>query len=1070
MKLRNLLVVSLAITCLLGYTIPAQAATTNPPNTPPHPAVPSTLATPDPLKPTKPGPVGPLEVSSAVYSDESQPVRDLVGLAPATFDNGGDSNEQLLPIMGKPGEHDGALQTSAGPLVGTTSGLNFAGIGLGDYGSVIYAPSDDNGAVGATQYVQWVNASFAVFNKTTGAIVSGFPKLGNSIWVGFGGGCENNNDGDPIVQYDKIHDRWVLTQFSVSSTPYLECVAVSTTSDATGSYYRYAFSYGNTQFNDYPKLGIWPDGYYISYNIFTSSFNGAKVCAFDSAKMLVGDVSATQQCFQLSSSYGGLLPSDLDGKTLPPSGSPNYFMNFSSTALKLWKFHVDWVNTANTTFIGPSNIPVPSFSAACGGGGTCIPQSGVTQQLDSLADRLMFRLAYRNFGDHEALVVNHSVTAGSSVGLRWYEIRSPNSSPSIYQSGTFAPDSNYRWMGSIAMDKVGDIALGYSVSSSTMNPSIRYTGRVPSDPLGTMEAETTIMTGGGSQTGSNLSRWGDYTAMTVDPVDDCTFWYTNQYLKANGSWNWSTRIASFKFPGCNDTTPPTVTSIARASTNPSAAASVDFTVTFSESVTGVNAADFSITQSGLTGTAITNVSGSGSVYTVTVSPGTGSGTLRLDLIDNDSIQDLAGNPLGGTGINNGNFSTGEVYTIYVPNADVTIGGVDQGAFSFPRDTFLTENAASLVNGPVQVTTSDGSPFISSQRTTSGESYNEVMGVPTGQLTTDYWFPVYDHSYKYGVNNDTMRMWVLVGNASTTQSANVNIYIAGVLQSGSPFTIAPGGRITPRWIGTKGGPVEVVSTNGAKIFTSERVFTNPTNSFNEILGFPASQITSEYWFPYYDSTSMSNSIQVSNTSSSLAAAVDIYVGTVKEGSYSIPVNSYITKSYPNLVNGPVRVVSTNGAPVVASQITLSGPSNSFNEVIGYPFNKFTTEYWFPSYDHSYQSGVNTNLMRMWVLIGNPSASLAATVDVYIAGVKTADSPFSIPAGGRITPRWIGVTNGPVRVVSTNGVNIFTSERVLTYPNNVFNEMMGFPLNQMASTYWFPYYDSINMSNDILVSRP
>ncbi len=252
------------------------------------------------------------------------------------------------------------MQTAAGPLAGTTNGLNFAGVGQGDYGfSDQYAPPDTIGAVGATQYVQWVNTYFAVFNKSTGAIAAGFPKAGNSPWAGFGGGCQTNNDGDPIVQYDKLANRWILTQFSVSTTPYLQCVAVSTTSDATGAYYRYAFSYGNTQFNDYPKMGVWPDGYYISYNIFNNAqtFAGSKVCAFDRAKMLAGDPTATQQCFQLSTSYGGLLPSDLDGTTAPPAGSPNFFMNFGSNSLNLWKFHVDFATLGQHNLHRPNQHP-----------------------------------------------------------------------------------------------------------------------------------------------------------------------------------------------------------------------------------------------------------------------------------------------------------------------------------------------------------------------------------------------------------------------------------------------------------------------------------------------------------------------------------------------------------------------------------------------------------------------------------------------------------------------------------------------------------------------------------------
>jgi hypothetical protein len=532
------------IALLIGSTISAQAA-----------------------PPSGKDPVSPVEVSSAVYSDVSGPLSDLAGVAPAAPDEKEKKEKPIrsLPNMGNAlTQEDGAVQTVAGPLAGVTNGLNFAGVGQGDYGfSDQYAPPDTVGAVGATQYVQWVNTYFAVFNKSTGAIAAGFPKAGNSPWAGFGGGCQTNNDGDPIVQYDKLANRWILTQFSVSTTPYLQCVAVSTTSDATGSYYRYAFSYGNTQFNDYPKMGVWPDGYYISYNIFNNAqtFAGSKVCAFDRAKMLAGDPTATQQCFQLSTSYGGLLPSDLDGVTAPPAGSPNFFLNFGSNSLNLWKFHVDFANSANTTLTGPTSIAVAAFNAACSGGGACIPQPGTSNKLDSLADRLMYRVAYRNRAGVESLLVNHSVAVGTNkknqvTSVRWYELRNPASStmaggtPVVYQQGTLGTsDGIHRWMGSIASDKQGNIALGYSASSSSVNPSIRYTGRLITDALGTMQTENVIQTGGGSQIGT-LHRWGDYSAMTVDPVDDCTFWYTNEYLKASGSFNWSTRIASFKFPGC----------------------------------------------------------------------------------------------------------------------------------------------------------------------------------------------------------------------------------------------------------------------------------------------------------------------------------------------------------------------------------------------------------------------------------------------------------------------------------------------------------------------------------------
>ncbi len=455
-----------------------------------------------------------------------------------------------------------ASSTALAPLVATNPGLSFDGVGAGFPGfSVTGAPPDTNGAVGATQYVQWVNTSFAVFNKSTGAVVYG-PAAGNSLWQGFGGPCETTNSGDPVVMYDKAANRWVMTQFSInqSTSQFFQCVAVSTTSDATGTYRRFAYNF--TGFNDYPKGGVWPDGYYLTFNMFNAagtSFLGARVCAVDRNQMITASgTPGAIQCFQLSTTYGGLLPADLDGATAPPAGSPNYMVAFDdvgNNGLNLWKFHVDWTNTANTTLTGPTKITSAAFSPACGGG-TCIPQPSTTQQLDSLADRLMFRLAYRNFGSYESLVVNHSVTVGTTAsGVRWYEVRSPGATPTVFQSGTYSPDAASRWMGSIAQDQQGNMLLGYSVSSSSVRPSIRYTGRLVSDAAGTMQAESSLMAGVGSQTGG-LSRWGDYSAMTIDPVDDCTFWYTNQYLKTTGSFNWSTRVGSFKFSGCGGTATP----------------------------------------------------------------------------------------------------------------------------------------------------------------------------------------------------------------------------------------------------------------------------------------------------------------------------------------------------------------------------------------------------------------------------------------------------------------------------------------------------------------------------------
>jgi len=425
------------------------------------------------------------------------------------------------------------------------------------------APPDTTGDVGPNHYVQWVNLRYAIYtltrdvsnNITAFNLVSGFPKNGNTLWQGFGGRCQTDNDGDPIVQYDQLADRWILTQFAVSATPYTQCVAVSTSPDPTGTYFRYAFSYSRN-FNDYPKMGVWPDAYYITYNMFRNgaSFVGNQVCALERAQMLVGGV-ARQACASTSTSHHSLEPADLEGTTLPPAGSPNFLMSLTSTAVNFWRFSVNW-SAGTGTLTGPTAVSgVAAFSRACGGG-VCIPQPGTTNQLDSLADRLMYRLSYRNLGTREALVINHSVTSGTGVGIRWYELTNAtgqtlaSAAPVLRQQGTFAPTNDFRWMGSAAMDKTGGIAVGYNISnSSSIVPSIRYAYRGPADPLGTLGNETTILVGSGIQT-ATLTRWGDYSTISVDPVDGCTFVFTTQFQPANGNFNWNTYIHSFKLSTC----------------------------------------------------------------------------------------------------------------------------------------------------------------------------------------------------------------------------------------------------------------------------------------------------------------------------------------------------------------------------------------------------------------------------------------------------------------------------------------------------------------------------------------
>ena len=561
-------------------------------------------------------------------------------------DKPGAKREEVLPHPAGNGGKDPVAQTalkapSTAPVSGPsapTAGAGFDTVGNGFTGpqgtfTVKSAPPDINSDVSATQVFTTVNTSFSVQSKT-GTVLYG-PAANNTVFKGFGGACETTNDGDAVIRFDDLAGRWVFTQFAnVASTagPYYECVAVSTTADATGTWNRYAFQYAD--FPDYPKLSVWPDAYYVTYNVFAgNTFKGAKSCAMDRAAMLAG-TAATQQCFSTTTSYGGLLPADLDGTTLPPAGAPNVQVSLgtTSTTLAYWKFHVDWTTPANTTFTGPTPLTVASYSPACSGG-TCIAQSGTTNKLDSLADRLMFRLAYRNIGGTESLVVTHSVTSGTNVGMRWYELRLSGGNPTVYQQGTYAPDATSRWMGSAAMDKAGNLAMGYATSSSTSFPSIKYTGRLAGDTLGTMtQGENVIVNGAGSQTGT-LTRWGDYSSMSLDPTDDCTFWFSHEYLGASGSFNWKTRIGSFTLPGC--TAPLNTASVSASPTSASVVAGSSASTTLSTAVVSGGTESLTLSAAGLPAGATASFSptsvttGGSSAMTVATTSATPAGTYAV---------------------------------------------------------------------------------------------------------------------------------------------------------------------------------------------------------------------------------------------------------------------------------------------------------------------------------------------------------------------------------------------------------------------------------------------------------
>jgi hypothetical protein len=498
------------------------------------------------------------EVVYDVYHDTSQPVRDYPDQVPLI-----PRGLQMKPLHqrvvsgGGVEQQDQAEQLFTLPAVSASLSHNFEGIADSANGSAgLFIPADSNLAVGATQVIEVINTAYQVFSKSTGGTIQAERQI-SSIFTGVSGFCGLGASGtytDPVVLYDKKVGRWVITIAASDARFHTgnECIAISTSSNATGSYHRYVFTFGQNVFNDYSKFGVWPDAYYGAYNLFSpSTFLGAKACAYKRSAMLAGS-PASAVCFTKTSEFS-FLPSDLDGATAPPSGEPNFFVDlFSTTSLHLFKFHVDFTTPSNSKFSGPISIPVKAFSMPCTSSVTltCIPQAGTSTQLDSLGDRLMFRLAYRNLGTHESLVVNHSVkTSVAPAGVRWYEIRNPNGTPKVFQQGTLTAGSTSLWMGSIAMDKVGDMALGFSESSSSIHPKIAFTGRMPSDAAGSMEGITLIFSGAGSQTGG-FTRWGDYTSMAVDPSDDCTFWYVNEYIPSNGSFNFHTRLASFEFSTC----------------------------------------------------------------------------------------------------------------------------------------------------------------------------------------------------------------------------------------------------------------------------------------------------------------------------------------------------------------------------------------------------------------------------------------------------------------------------------------------------------------------------------------
>ena len=490
-------------------------------------------------------------------------------------------NPARLPVLtfpdakapqGSP-QGEGRLAGSTGTLAPAPS-VSFDSLNSDTNSTVLgfrVAPPDTEGAVGPNHYIQWINLVWAVYDKA-GTMLGG-PWPGNLLWQALpsGSACRTENDGDPIVLYDHGADRWLMSQFALPSSNYT-CLAVSQTGDPLGAWYVWEYLYSPTVMNDYPKFGVWPDGYYMTVNEFGSGDPATIV--FDRAGMLAGTGTPAAVYFSIAAAQPAFpQPTHWDGGAPPPPGSPNYNVAFYDDAwgnpidmLQICTFTVDWGTPANSVFACPVDLTDPGIidltaaglsfdSNLCNYSRNCIPQQGTTQKVDTLADRLMFPLNYRNLLGtlgYEVMVVAHTVDVDGAdhAGVRWYELRNTGTGWFVADGGTFAPDAHHRWMGSAAVDQNGDIGLVYSISSSSMYPSVGYTGRLAGDPPGTMQTEGVAVAGGGYQSGVN--RWGDYASIHTDP-DGCTMWGTAEYVANTGNFDWDTWVVAFSMPGCTPT-------------------------------------------------------------------------------------------------------------------------------------------------------------------------------------------------------------------------------------------------------------------------------------------------------------------------------------------------------------------------------------------------------------------------------------------------------------------------------------------------------------------------------------
>lgn len=513
----------------------------------------------------------------------SQEIKQLTKSAPRELTSGNSKKPSLFREIGSPSAERGAATTirqgQDGAIANRSNvamppiSLSFDGLSnfdnISEYGAVIIPP-DTIGDVGPGHYVQAVNALVRIFDKNGAAITRPFKM--SDVFAPLGTPCAIRDDGDPIVLYDSLADRWILSQYCTNAPPFRQMMAVSKTGDPTGAYFLYEFVMPNVRLNDFPKIGVWPDGYYMSTEEFSGSdFAGLGVFAFDRTKMLAGDSTASYIYFNRPSNSparrGNLLPADMDGLTPPAAGMPSIFVGFSATeygdaadAVRLFDFHADFASPFDSSFVERPESPLAAaaFDPTSPDGRADIAQPSPGEMLDSNSDRLSYRVAYRNFGGSDSLVFNQTVRVSPSnpyrAGIRLYELkRSTGGVFSISEQATIGDPTSSRWIGSAAQDRQGNLAVGYNFVNDGKRPSINYTGRLAAEPAGSVRSEASLVNGTGVQKAFGF-RWGDYSGMSVDPVDDCTFWMTGEYYTHESEefsdFTWLTRIGRFKFDEC----------------------------------------------------------------------------------------------------------------------------------------------------------------------------------------------------------------------------------------------------------------------------------------------------------------------------------------------------------------------------------------------------------------------------------------------------------------------------------------------------------------------------------------